>query len=126
MPLKCPIKRAAYNKQYLANNPVDRSSYLHKYYLKTKETKRESRKACRLKYAKTPKGIKSARLNSWRIAGVIDGDISAVYDYYKLETNCMICNKEYKNTKDRCLDHNHETGEIRYICCNYCNVHVVG
>ena len=54
---------------------------------------------------------------------MIDEDLSAVYDYLIKETNCMICFKEYKDSQDRCLDHDHETGEIRYICCQNCNGH---
>tara|TARA_R110002074_G_scaffold166567_1_gene327254 strand:- start:131 stop:514 length:384 start_codon:yes stop_codon:yes gene_type:complete len=127
MPLKCPIARAAYMKQYLIDNPrKKRPEYMHKHYLKIKETNREARKAARDKYAKSPKGIKNNKVTGWRTAGIIDEDLNAVYDYYILETNCMICNKEYKNSKDRCLDHHHQEGYIRYICCNFCNVHVVG
>jgi hypothetical protein len=79
-------------------------------------------KEVKKKYTSSPKGQKSNRINNWKFMGIIDEDLSAVYDYMLDETNCMICFKEYKNTKDRCLDHDHETGEIRYICCNNCNV----
>ena len=65
---------------------------------------------------------KSMRISDWKRNGIIDEDLSAVYDYYKKETKCMICFKEYKNSKDRHLDHDHDTGEIRYICCNNCNI----
>jgi hypothetical protein len=79
----------------------------------------------RKKYTISPKGIKSHRIYNWKRQGIIDEDLSAVYDYYIEQTHCMICLKEYKNNKDRCLDHDHETGEIRYICCNKCNRHLL-
>ena len=66
---------------------------------------------------------KSNRIDKWKASGIIDEDIAAVYDYLITQTHCMICLKEYKNSRDRCLDHDHDTGEIRYICCNTCNTH---
>ena len=64
---------------------------------------------------------KSNRISNWKRTGIIDEDIHAVYDYLIDETHCMVCFKPYKDSQDRCLDHDHDTGEIRYICCRYCN-----
>ena len=75
------------------------------------------------KYQQSPAGIKSMRISLWKSQGIIDEDLGAVYEYYIKETHCMVCFKEYKDTKDRCLDHDHETGKIRYICCRKCNTH---
>ena len=36
-------------------------------------------------------------------------------------THCDLCDKQFKNTKDRHLDHCHETGHFRKIVCNMCN-----
>jgi len=55
----------------------------------------------------------------------IDEDLSAVYDFLIEQTHCMICYKEFKDSLDRHLDQDHQTGEIRYICCRYCNVHLL-
>ena len=66
---------------------------------------------------------KSTRISRWKTYGIIDEDLSAVYEYYIKETHCMVCFKPYKDSKDRHLDHDHETGEIRYICCQSCNTH---
>ena len=64
---------------------------------------------------------KSIRIAGWKRNGIIDEDLSAVYEYMLDETHCMVCFKEYKDSLNRHLDHNHETGEIRYICCQNCN-----
>jgi DNA-directed RNA polymerase subunit RPC12/RpoP len=38
-------------------------------------------------------------------------------------TICDICSKEFLTSKDRNIEHNHETGEIRGIVCTKCNHH---
>ena len=74
-------------------------------------------------YNQSPAGIKTNKVSSWKSQGIIDEDLEGVYDYLLDETHCMICFKPYKDSRDRCLDHDHDTGEIRYICCNTCNSH---
>ena len=71
----------------------------------------------------TPHGKNLKKISQWKQKGIIDEDLHAVCDYLIKETNCMVCFKEYKNTRDRHLDHDHDTGEIRYICCRKCNTH---
>ena len=64
----------------------------------------------------------------WKYRGIIDSDFKALYDYFIQQTHCWICNKRYSEKMGydkRVLDHCHETGEVRYICCNGCNIHVV-
>jgi hypothetical protein len=51
-----------------------------------------------------------------------DEDYEIIYNEYIFSTNCDLCNKKFTNTKDRQLDHNHETGEIRNIVCCKCNL----
>ena len=102
MPYKCPLKRAEAKRK-------SKAKHLERY------------KQQQYNYTKTPKGRKKMRLMNWKLRGIEDEDLGSVYDYYLLETNCMICNKEYKSSRDRHLDHDHDTGEIRYICCQYCN-----
>lgn len=61
--------------------------------------------------------------NSWKQKGMkfTEEDFEYIYNQYIRATNCDLCNKEFKNTKDRHLDHNHETGDIRNIVCQSCN-----
>ena len=85
----------------------------------------ESEKKGHKKYNATPNGKKINRIARWRQQGIIDTDFDELYAFVLGETNCMICDKKYKNSQDRHVDHDHEEGNVRYICCNYCNSHVI-
>ena len=89
----------------------------------------ERQKAADKKYKeKNPEKVhKTHTICEWKRYGIIDENYEELYDLFINETKCWICLKEFtKNKMDlRCLDHDHETGEPRYIVCNYCNFHVI-
>ena len=64
--------------------------------------------------------LKSARINNWKRRGLI-GDLNELYEKYMTTLNCEKCNYEFIDTKNKCLDHSHETGEFRFILCRNCN-----
>tara|TARA_R110000803_G_scaffold200964_1_gene265601 strand:- start:344 stop:856 length:513 start_codon:yes stop_codon:yes gene_type:complete len=70
----------------------------------------------------TDKIKRSKRIFSWKKYGLIHDDYKQLYDTYINTTVCNHCNKEFKNTKDRCMDHDHSTGLFRKIVCRACNV----
>jgi hypothetical protein len=57
----------------------------------------------------------------WKFRGVIYHNFDELYEVYIKTMNCWHCNKEFVSTRDRQLDHNHETGAFRAIVCNKCN-----
>lgn len=75
------------------------------------------------------KNHKSKTLFSWRKAGIIDTDYSALYEFVIKETNCWICGKEFGKDRTlmnhRSLDHDHDTGEARLVCCTACNLFIL-
>jgi hypothetical protein len=60
----------------------------------------------------------------WKSRGVIFKNIEDKEYWsnrYYNSINCELCDKPYKSTKDRHLEHSHITGEPRNICCLSCN-----
>ena len=65
---------------------------------------------------------------SWRRQGLIltsKEEFEEIYQRYILSTNCELCNKQYKSTKDRHMDHIHfidnKWGWFRNVVCTSCN-----
>jgi len=123
--LKNKEKIAISIKEYQLKNKEKISLSGKQYYLKNKEKISIQNK----EYYNSPEGNKKIRIKNWKQKGIIDNDFSALYDYLIKETNCMICFEPYKSSNNICLDHDHSITDepnVRYICCQYCNIYVVG
>ena len=74
-------------------------------------------------YRKSETGKKHQTITRWKEQGIIFDKEEAdfYYENYIKSTNCNWCNKEYKNSKDRHLDHHHLCGRPRAIICHSCN-----
>ena len=65
---------------------------------------------------------KSISKSSWKKRGMIFNDnFDNIYEEYIYCRNCDLCNKEFKSSQERHLDHDHKTGDVRNIVCNSCN-----
>ena len=58
----------------------------------------------------------------WKRCGLIMDNFEEIYNNYIIATNCDLCGKEFTNTRDRHMEHNHQTGEFRNIVCRSCNM----
>jgi len=90
-----------------------------RYYLKNRDAVLQKQK----KFNQSPIGMKICTLKNWRIRGLIDSCYDILYIRYMASTNCDACNKEYINSSDRCMDHDHITGLHRQFLCRKCNNH---
>ena len=67
------------------------------------------------------KNHKNVKKSDWKKRGLIMDNFEEIYDKYIRATHCELCNKQFTKTRDRQMEHNHETGEFRNIVCNRCN-----
>ena len=116
---KMPQSKEYYKQWYQANK--ERKAEYNKKYRIENETK-YSAKASKKHYDNNPHFYK---IKSWKHAGMIDTDWDLVYEMFIAQKHCWICGCGFNN-KRKCLDHDHETGELRYVVCVPCNIHIIG
>lgn len=58
---------------------------------------------------------------NWKRLGLIHDDYDELYTRYINTLECEHCLKVFTTTRDRCMDHDHVTGEFRKIVCQKCN-----
>ena len=91
---------------------------IKEYHIANKDKIKEKQDA----YRQTPQGKKNVTMRSWRSRGINNVD-DELYNKYINTHCCDVCSKEFKNSLDRHLDHNHDTGDFRQILCRACNTH---
>ena len=57
----------------------------------------------------------------WKSRGLITDKFEEIYNKYIYATHCELCNKQFENTRERQMEHDHQTGEFRNIVCRSCN-----
>ena len=65
--------------------------------------------------------------STWKLSGLTwttEDEIEGIYTLYLGSTHCETCNKGYKNSKDKCMDHDHDTNKFRNILCRSCNLKI--
>ena len=110
-------------KQYRKDNKEMIAELNKKHYQNTKDIYKLRAKIWKEKNPEKSK--KSDRISNWKLHGIISDDYKFVYDIYIDTTNCDFCSNKFKNTTDRCLDHDHDLidfNNIRGILCRVCNI----
>ena len=111
---------AEYKREYRKNNKEHMDSKQREYNQNNKEQVAEYQREYSKIYSQTPAGKKLKTMNKWRYRGVINVN-EEMYNNYIATTRCDCCLKEFSCSRDRCLDHDHETGEFRWVICQSCN-----
>lgn len=112
---------------------MDRKEYMKEYYIKNKEKLKQQKSEYyqnnkeiflerNRRFWETLAGKKLRTINNWKYKGLISKDYETLYNNYLACTACQVCNKDFKSTKDRCMDHDHDTGLFRQFLCQCCNV----
>jgi len=72
---------------------------------------------------KLDKYHKSRTIYRWKKNGLIatEEEFEEIYQKYIYATHCELCNKQFKTSKDRHMEHDHDIGKFRNIVCNKCN-----
>ena len=72
------------------------------------------------------KDHKAKSKGNWKYRGIIFvGLFDEIYDIYIHSSECDKCKKKFKNSQDRCLDHNHlitNDFNVRGVLCQSCNL----
>ena len=71
-----------------------------------------------------PKNHKQDKKKYWKWVGIDMHNFDEFYERYINSSKCELCEKVYKNTYDRCLDHCHKTGKFRNVVCRSCNLNI--
>jgi len=114
-------KKKDYDKAHYAANREKYKAQVKDYYAAHKE----EIKAYKKEYKQTPAGKKSSRMSNWKVLGIRSDNWDITYERYINSVECEFCGKEYSNSKDRCLDHNHsitDSYNIRGVLCMQCNI----
>jgi hypothetical protein len=128
-------ERAVYMKKYREKNKEKNAVYMKKYRdQENKEKKSEYMKKYRdqenkeekSEYMKTfreiPENKKTATTTNWKNNGLIHDNYDELYVLYLNCKHCQVCKKEFKNSRDKHMDHDHQTGLFRAFLCRSCNL----
>ena len=116
---KCYMKQ--YNKKYYVDNRESIKEQNKQYKIKNRQKIKEQKKQWRIN------NHDINTIKNWKRRGLIELQgvytYESLYEYYVSISHCEVCNKKFKNSFDKCLDHCHTTNIFRWVLCQSCNNH---
>ena len=110
-------KKNEYQKEYYKNHKQECKDRIQTWSDNNKERIREYKR----RYKQSPAGKKAATIYNWKKRGLLCDNYSNLYDKYLLAEYCDVCKNKFKSRRDRCMDHDHDTGLFRQFLCQDCN-----
>ena len=83
--------------------------------------KKDTNKILSDQFGDLPFYHKSLMKDSWKRSGINLDNFQELYKNYVNATKCEKCEKTFEKRNQRCLDHDHSTGEFRHFLCRACN-----
>ena len=120
-------KAKGYTAKYYQDKRKENPNWVEEQKIKCNEYKKKNKETLAQKtaaYKKTYQGKKSHKISEWKNkSGLkeIPERLDEIFNRWYYSTECELCNKPYKSDKDRCMEHSHDTGHFRSICCSSCN-----
>lgn len=115
-----------YRKNYYQKKRED-PEWVEEQKIACQKYKQANKKKCSERasaYKKTYQGKKSHKKSEWvRKSGLKETDkrLDYIFDRWYFSLQCELCEIEYKNDRDKSMDHHHASGHFRCVCCNKCN-----
>tara|TARA_R110000772_G_scaffold206190_1_gene316826 strand:- start:55 stop:489 length:435 start_codon:yes stop_codon:yes gene_type:complete len=132
MPYKDKEKKKLMDKKYREANKEKIKEQQKEYYIENKQKLKEYQKEYNIKnedkikdYRKSPNRNKTEKISEWttkfKIKFADRNEAEFYYETYINTHRCTWCDKMFKDSKDRCMDHCHTCGLPRAIICKSCN-----
>tara|TARA_R110001606_G_C14981744_1_gene604507 strand:+ start:100 stop:567 length:468 start_codon:yes stop_codon:yes gene_type:complete len=114
-----PNKKQKISKDYTKQYNIDNEEKIKQYYIDNRQKILNKQKKYRKDYPN------KFLIKIWKYNGLIELEgvysYQSLYEYYISITHCEVCNKKFKNSNDRCMDHCHTTNIFRWVLCRSCN-----
>jgi len=120
-------QKREYNKQYYKDNKEKRREQKKQWYKDNKEKIKEHKKANRVQQREYMKQYyldnhDKKMIYDWKRHGVICNDFPSLYERYITTLICDICAYPFDETNIKNLDHDHDSGVVRFVLCHRCNI----
>ena len=116
-----PHKDLQARKEYEKKHREENKDKIKAQQKEWREANKDKIKEYHKEYRKTEQWEKQNRMCKWRCRGVKNVN-DELYDYFINCDNCEACGCEFIENNKKCLDHDHDTGDFRFVLCNKCNV----
>ena len=115
------IRKKERNRLWYENNKEQILKRVNEYSKNNREKILEGKKKQYQNRKYSDNHIKQQRKGNWKKRGLDITNFEEIYERYIKSEICEICSKEYTKKNPKCMEHNHTTGQCRFICCKDCN-----